>query len=299
MIMTICLSATIQKTVSFCNFNLEQVNRSKSYRFDASGKAVNSARVLNQLEKNTSISILPLGEENSEHFQKLAQRDNLIVKSVKIPGYTRECITIINENNHTTTEVVVDEPDIDFNRETIENDMLKLIEENLKQVNAVIVSGSQPKYFSSNLQSRICKLVKENNKTLLVDFHGDSLLQTLKVCSPDFIKINEEEYLSTFALPKKISKEEFSASLIEQSSRHNSTIIITRGTESTIYTDSFNTRQFPVTKITPVNTTACGDSFNAGFLYEYLKTNNLEKAVEKGTYCATQNALSLIPGSIF
>ena len=50
-ILCICLSSTIQRTINFNNIRLEKVNRSTSYRMDASGKALNSARVLSQLEK--------------------------------------------------------------------------------------------------------------------------------------------------------------------------------------------------------------------------------------------------------
>ena len=48
--LAICLSSTIQRTVVFENLALENVNRSKKYRMDASGQAVNSARILNELE---------------------------------------------------------------------------------------------------------------------------------------------------------------------------------------------------------------------------------------------------------
>ena len=53
-ILCICMSSTIQRTVSFDAITLEKVNRSKHYRQDASGKAVNSARVLEQLESQPS-----------------------------------------------------------------------------------------------------------------------------------------------------------------------------------------------------------------------------------------------------
>ena len=48
-ILTLCLSAGIQKTIEFSKIWLDKVNRSLNYRFDIAGKAVNSARVLAQL----------------------------------------------------------------------------------------------------------------------------------------------------------------------------------------------------------------------------------------------------------
>ena len=62
----ICFSSTLQKTVTFPGVKLEAVNRSEHYRIDASGKAVNAARVLAQLEKNCVSTFCPLGENDYE-----------------------------------------------------------------------------------------------------------------------------------------------------------------------------------------------------------------------------------------
>ena len=51
--LAICLSSTIQKTISFERVELKHVNRSTHYRLDASGKAINSARILEQLKSQS------------------------------------------------------------------------------------------------------------------------------------------------------------------------------------------------------------------------------------------------------
>ena len=80
-ILCICLSATIQRTITFENIKLACVNRSEHYRIDASGKAVNSARVLNMLEKGCALTICPLGKENKEPelLYRLGKRNPLMV----------------------------------------------------------------------------------------------------------------------------------------------------------------------------------------------------------------------------
>ena len=109
-ILCICLSSTIQRTIHFENLMISKVNRSKNYRQDASGKAVNSARVLNQLEQNCTTTLCPLGEKNLELFTTLAQKDGLSLKTLSIPGFTRECWTLLDDSANTTTELVVSEP---------------------------------------------------------------------------------------------------------------------------------------------------------------------------------------------
>ena len=76
-------------------------------------------------------------------------------------------------------------------------------------------------------------------------------------------------------------------------------IIITRGMESTLAANCGDFFECPTEKVTAVNTTACGDSFNAGFLYQYLSSGDIPSALKKGTWCAARNAEVEAPGSIY
>ena len=103
-ILCVCLSATIQRTVQFESFSVGEVNRTQTWREDASGKALNAARVLNQLEPGCSTALCPVGNANADHFLVLASRDNdLYVHPIYIEGNTRECWTILDTKNSTTT----------------------------------------------------------------------------------------------------------------------------------------------------------------------------------------------------
>lgn len=48
-ILCVCLNPAIQRTIVFDDFLINNVNRAKKFREDASGKGVNSCRVLNQI----------------------------------------------------------------------------------------------------------------------------------------------------------------------------------------------------------------------------------------------------------
>ena len=133
MILTVCLSSTLQKTVTFNKVSLTHVNRSTSYRLDASGKAVNTARVLDMLEPGVSLSLCPLGKENADLFLKLAEQDKLAVKTVMVPGFTRECLTLLDSTNHETTEIVVGEPALDFDREKAEQEFMEILQKALSE----------------------------------------------------------------------------------------------------------------------------------------------------------------------
>lgn len=301
-ILCICLSSTIQRTITFSNLTLTQVNRSEKYRQDASGKAINSARVLNQLEKGCVTSVCPLGVENQELFLTLAKKDDLELAYVTIPGATRECWTLLDKVAGTTTELVVSEPALPENAASeitkAENKLLKFITDALPQVDAVLLAGSRPAIWSEDLYATISGITKDNGKIFLADFIGKDLELTLKSAVPDIIKINDEEFCRTFGLNYPCAEEELKAAITEKSHEYKNIFVITRGKDSTFAARNGEFFECPTEMVKAVNTTACGDSFNAGFIYEYVRSGDMIAALKKGTWCAARNAELEVPGGV-
>lgn len=299
-ILCICLSSTLQRTITFDSLKLEHVNRSKHYRLDASGKAVNSARVLEQLEAGTSTVVCPLGEKNLTAFTEAAERDKLDLAFVTIPGNTRECWTLLDRGAGTTTELVVGEPLLEGADDlkavdSAEIKMLKFINNALPQADAVLLAGSRPKIWSEDLYATISGMTHDAGKLFLADYTGEDMTKTLAASVPDIIKINEEEFRATFP---ELNNQPLNQAITEKSRELNNIIVVTRGTESTLAADRGSFSECATEKVSPLNTTACGDSFNAGFLYEYLQTRDLGKALQKGTWCAARNAENEAPGTL-
>lgn len=299
-ILCICLSSTIQRTISFDSLALTKVNRSKHYRQDASGKAVNSARVLEQLESGCSIIVCPLGENNVKKFTDDAARDNLNLLYTTIPGATRECWTLLDRTAGTTTELVVGEPVLKSDEEkkavaSAEIKLLKIINDILPQVDGVLLAGSRPAIWSEDLYATISGMTQDAGKIFLADFIGSDMTRTLATAIPQIIKINEEEFRATFP---EIATTPLKEAIIKKSQELANIIVITRGTDSTFAAVRGQFYECPAEKITALNTTACGDSFNAGFLYEYLQNGDIEAALKKGTWCAARNAELETPGAI-
>ena len=299
-ILCICMSSTIQRTISFKELKLTEVNRSQHYRVDASGKAVNSARVLTQLQEDCAVSICPLGEKNLQAFTEPAERDKLNILFATIPGNTRECWTLLDTSAGTTTELVVGEPLLESEEDkkavaAAEIKILKMINELLPQVDAVLLAGSRPAIWSEDLYATIAGMSRDAGKLFLADYVGQDMTKTLASAIPDIIKINEEEFRRTFPEQAELP---LNKAICEKSAALGNIIVVTRGLESTLAAARGDFFECPTEKITALNTTACGDSFNAGFLYEYLQTGDLSKALKKGTWCAARNAELETPGAI-
>lgn len=299
-ILCVCLSATIQRTIQFYSFEIDNVNRSKNWREDASGKALNAARVLNQLEPGCSTALCPVGNTNAEHFLVLASRDNdLYVHPVYIEGNTRECWTLLDSKNQTTTEVISDEGgDLQhIAGAEAELDLIENIREYMTTYDALLFAGSRPVVWSANICSRICEVANKAGKIILADFKGSDLQNTLKICVPDIIKINEEEFYSTFA-ESDLNEKELEKAISEKSKELQNIIVVTRGEKDTLAAEKGKSYRIKSEKIQVVNATACGDAFSAGFLHEYLASKNVENALKEGTRCAALNAQSVVPGSL-
>lgn len=297
-ILCVCLNPAIQRTIVFDDFLINNVNRAKKFREDASGKGVNSCRVLNQIQKNISSVICPLGKENAERFINLSKNSDLNLIPFLIPGEVRECWTLLDSKNKTTTELIVNS-EFQNGSPQDEKDFLSLFEKTLPEFDAVLFSGSKSSFWADSLILKIGKIIKNLQKIFLADFWGPSLIQVLKNSTPEIIKINESEFTGTFSQKKHLSRQELKLSIIEKSVQYKNIFIVTRGKNSTFASDNGIFFEFPSEKIEILNTTACGDSFNSGFLYEFLNSCDLEKSLQKGTECASLNAKSLCPGSIF
>ena len=286
------MSATYQRTVVFENLNLAKVNRANHYNLYASGKAVNSARVLAQLEKDCAVTVCPLGMKNSAEFIELAQKDGLGLSWVDVPGKIRDCWTLLDTNAKTTTEIIAGEPVPQDDYSKYEIKLLKLITEKLDECDAMILAGSRQGIWPETFYSDICGIALDAKKVVLADFTGKDMLDAVQKAVPSIIKINDEEYERTFG------EEASPENLCKRTKALKNIIIITRGSDSTLAADNGVFYECPALVITPVNTTACGDSFNAGFLYEYMNSHDIAKALEKGTWCAAQNAMNEAPGSL-
>lgn len=298
-ILCVCLSTSVQKTLNFDKFTPTCVNRSLSFIENAGGKAINTARILNQLEPKSAKIICPIGTNNKERFLSLIKKDDLDFDFIEIPGATRECWTILEKNGR-TTEIIADEKPIDSEKfKTSGYDLLliKKVQEEIKNCGALVLAGSCPTHWGKTFLAQIAECAKAKNKPVVADFKGENLTKTILAMensSADFfVKINRQEFEQTFLCSLKRG--------IKNISLKNPfvTFIVTNGKKSTVLAKNGKIQSFCTQKLKPVNTTACGDAFNAGFIFEYLKSKDIKKAVEVGTTCASKNAVTQTPGSLF
>lgn len=297
-IVTVGASPSIQKTAFFRLLELGAVNRSTGYRLDASGKAVNAARVLHQLSPGCCVNVSPLGEENVGLFTTLAARDSLPVISVSIPGRTRFCYTLLEPSSGRTTELVVDEDASLGDYHAYAESFLNKVTEAIQGSQALLLAGSRPEFWPADLYPGIAAIARNAGVLFMADYRGKDLLATLSVTVPSIIKINDSEFCETFGCPVQLNDERLEWEIAERSREYATLFVVTRGTRDTIAVGDGKVYRKPVQGVRVQNTIGCGDAFSAGFLHSYLATGSIEAALEIATDCAARNASVNRPGSI-
>ena len=299
-VLCVSLSATIQRTLRFDSFSPDAVNRTRTWREDASGKAVNAARVLNQLSPGCALVLCPVGRANADHFMRLAENDAaLCLHPVHVAGATRECWTLLDAERATTTEVIADESQDAADAADAEQALLAAVHDRMPHADALLLAGSRPPQWTEDLMPRLCALAADAGKIILADFRGAELLRTLAVCTPHIIKINEEEFCQTFLDGRTADEAALHDAIAAKSAELRNIVIVTRGKYDTLAAQHGAPFRCPAETVpAPVNTTACGDSFAAGFLHDYLRTRDMRSALQQGTHCAALNAQNIVPGAI-
>lgn len=291
--LTVGLSPAIQKTLLFKKFRQGEVNRSERYLTDASGKCINVCRVLTQGGVNAECLTIA-GRENRAEFEDLCRRDSVKITIVETSGRVRICTTLIETDLSNYSEIVANEPElISFEEEELfKSAFLNKIRSRFK---AVVISGSRLSGFSERIIPFMVEETKQRKILLFADYKGIDLKNSFisEEIRPDFININEEEFLDTFAQFSTLEK-----GLKEISQKYQTVFIISRGADSTTVADKGEIMEVPSKKIKALNPIGSGDSMIAGITQGILEGLSLIDAVEKGRDYGALNALNIHPGRI-
>jgi 1-phosphofructokinase family hexose kinase len=299
--LTVCLNPTLQKTIVLNRLWENEVNRSNKYYLDASGKGVNVSRVLAQLGEPV-IHLTHAGGQNRELFFSLSAKDGIELRVVESNSEIRYCYTLINQEKHTTTEIVEESAPVGTGTEPrIVAEFQKL----LPGSHTVIISGTKAAGYSGELYPDMVRQAKKMGKTVILDFRGEDLKRSLDY-QPDIIKPNLSEFINTFLSGFSPSEQEIQNEAVEQVKEKMTELfrqygiitVLTMGKHGALYMNQKQVDSMAAESIQPVNTIGCGDAFTAGLASNWRRNRDIEKAVQKGMECAKMNALLIKPGTI-
>jgi 1-phosphofructokinase/tagatose 6-phosphate kinase len=300
------MNPTLQKTLVFPLLITDKVNRTTKHRLDVSGKGINVSRVLTQLGKSC-LHLTQLGGTLRPLFLDLCRKDDLAIEWVESNSLIRFCYTLINQSNHSVTELVEEsEPVTGGTEERLMETYTRL----LPGYDWVILSGTKATGFSQFLVPLMVRQAKEGGKQVILDLRDQDLINSLEY-HPDIIKPNLFEFVQTFA-PDLIrgnqlnpnSRDEGAVKnrvqdiCLELARQYHCHIILTRGTEPVWFTEGENFCEYAFKPVAAVNTTGSGDAFTAGLAAALGDGASLQEAIAQGIRCGGLNAGLLKVGVI-
>ena len=295
--LVVCLNPTFQHTLLFNAFSIGEVNRASEHYLDASGKGMNSARILTQLG-HKAILLTHLGGNRKHEMLELCAKDGVEVRWADSHSDIRTCTTILCQGN--ATELVEEPYPVDPGTDPL---IRSLFTQALDEVDALIITGTRAPGYSTSLYADFVREAKERNLFVLLDLKGEDLKACLPY-RPDVIKPNLSEAVHTFLSLSVGEQEEtehlqpaIRSTLEEIYLRYGTITVLSRGKqEMWVQGPTFFT--VPIERVEAVNTIGCGDSLGAALTASLYTSTNLQQAAIYATNIATMNAKTIHPGSI-
>jgi 1-phosphofructokinase len=284
MIYTLTLNPSIDYVMSISQLRHGHVNRSAKRRFIAAGKGINVSRALQSMGvQSVAVFVCGCGFVGEEFKRLLAEED---LNSVIIPVHG--CDTRINVKLRQAHESSVTEINGSF---SVGEGTVCAVNQTLSELGEgdfLIISGSLPCGFPVDFYAKITEELSKKGVYVIVDTSGKPLKEVVKTQKAFLLKPNQHELSELSGVEirsveyaliygKKIKCRNVLASLGQIGA-----VLINNDSETA---QSYICRSQEITK---GYTVGAGDALLAGFVAQYIKSEDYEKALQAGVNAATQ-----------
>ena len=283
MIYTVTFSPALDYIVDLDKLDVGAINRTKKETMLPGGKGINVSIVLSNLNTK-SVAMGFVGGFIGKYIENEMEKHNIKTDFVHLNGNTR-----INIKIKGMVETAINGQGPKVNDENIEELINKLTKLTSKDV--LVISGAIPNTLPSDTYERILERIKNQNVQLIIDTTKETLLKTLPY-HPVLVKPNKEELEELFSI-KINSDEELvnnAKKLIELGAQN---VIVSLGGDGALLVKQngeYKITRSPKGKV--INTVGAGDSLVAGFIDEYYRSGDINKAFKRGIACGSASAFS-------
>jgi 1-phosphofructokinase len=283
MIYTVTFSPALDYIVDLDKLDVGAINRTKKETMLPGGKGINVSLVLSNL-KTKSVAMGFVGGFIGKYIEDEMKAHNIESDFVHLNGNTR-----INVKIKGMVETAINGQGPKVESKDIETLINKLTKLTSKDV--LVISGAIPNTLPSDTYERILERIKDQHVQLIVDTTKDTLLKTLPY-HPVLVKPNKEELEELFNV--KINNDEELVTnakrLIELGAQN---VIVSLGGDGALLVQGngeYKITRSPKGKV--INTVGAGDSLVAGFIDEYYRSGDINKAFKRGIACGSASAFS-------
>lgn len=282
MIYTCTLNPSLDYYMDFDKIESGKLNRSVSEHYEAGGKGINVSIVLNNL-RIPSRALGFVGGFTRDFFMQHLQRYTYIEPNFTyIKDHTR-----INVKAFTHVETTLNARGPQVTEEE-KRSMLRRVEK-LNSYDILVLSGSCPDN-CFDMAEKMMEYCYENEVKIVLDTKPSTMLAFLKY-KPLLVKPNldelEEMFNGTIFTEQDIVRD--AKKLVEMGAEN---CIVSLGGDGAILVNSTGAYKSNVVPGEVKNTIGAGDSVVAGFLMNYLRSQDLLQIFQYASACGSATALS-------
>lgn len=289
-ILCVNANAAIDKTLLVKNYQLDAIHRPERALSLPGGKGCNCARAMKCIG-GTPVVTGWVGGFAGQWIETGLQREGIETRFVQTPFESRECISVLDPENHTLTEIyergdAVPEAQVDEFRE--------LVRASLYEFAAMTLSGSLPPGVPRDFYADLIALAHNARVPVFLDSSGEFLRHGI-ARKPTFVKPNRDE-LQELVGRTLATRDEFAEAARELSARYETRAIISLGAEGALAADDKNVWHVRPPHLDITSAVGSGDSMLGGMAYALTRQLPLAEMVRYGVAAGAANALTLGAG---
>ena len=292
MILCVGPAPTVQRSMVFATFTVDQVNRALEVKQNASGKSVNVARVLMTLGHNVLATGF-LGGDSGHFMRHQLDAETMPHQFIEVPSPTRTCVTITDRQTGTTTELVEEAAPV--GTEYWES-LLALIQQQLAHCQAMVLSGNLSPSSPVDFYARCAAMGQKADIAVILDTGGRPLELSLQF-APTLVKPNRQE-LSQMLKSLIETDEDLRRAITRLLQLGAKQALITLGAKGAVFADPAGLWRLISPKVAAVNPIGSGDSVAAGFTAGLVAGKSPIDCAKLGIACGAANALTPTPGVV-
>lgn len=298
MILTITLNPSMDYIYTTSHFELGHLNRFENPKRVVGGKGINSGRTSAILGSEVIVTGVLAGM-NGENVAKLLESEKFTTQFKKIPGETRNAVTIMHDDN-CHTEMVEEGPPISplIENEIIQ-DILDICTAN-PTIQTICLSGSantENEFFYKEIID-VLRVQLSPTIKILADISRQQLANVLHSTEkPYFIKPNIHELAELISKDIK-NKTDVIKNLDYPGLNDIPLLMVSCGGEGGIVRHQNTLYDLKIPKIQLINPTGSGDATVGGISYGLDQGLPIEETLKYGMACGIANAMETAVGFI-
>lgn len=268
LIYTITLNPSLDYKIYVDGFKEGQLHRFRKSSIEPGGKGLNVSMVLSRLKMPSEAIFFVGGFTGHKLVDDMSEQQDFFIDPIWIDGETRINIKL---SSNSETELNHMGPHVKDEPFDILIDKLNHMNEN----DLVIVGGSAP-YGQRDAFQRIAEICHQNHIPFIMDTPGENFPQFIDF-KPLMMKPNLKE-LNDYLLMDLVQIKDIIYHARQLNYRGVKHVIISMGKQGALYVDETKAYLASPIEGVPLFTTGAGDAMVAGFVYEYLQTDDPIKA---------------------